>query len=58
MEVTCYGGVSEIGGNQILLESGDGSLFLDFGQSFKAEGYFFEEFLQPRSKSAFLIYLI
>lgn len=53
MEVTCYGGVSEIGGNQILLESGDGSLFLDFGQSFKAEGYFFEEFLQPRSKSAF-----
>ena len=33
--LTFYGGVSEIGGNKILLEDGDTRLFLDFGMSFK-----------------------
>lgn len=47
--ITCYGGVGEIGGNKILLEIGESSLFLDFGFSFGAEGQFFEEYLQPRS---------
>lgn len=53
VQITCYGGVNEIGGNQIHVEFKKGSIFLDFGQSFKAEGHFFEEFLQPRSKSGF-----
>jgi len=53
LEITCYGGVNEIGGNQIQVEFNKGSIFLDFGQSFKAEGHFFEEFLQPRAKSGF-----
>lgn len=48
---TCYGGVGEIGGNKILLELGDSSLFLDFGLSFEDEKKFFEEFLQPRTGS-------
>jgi ribonuclease J len=49
VEITCYGGVDEIGGNKFLLEFSHGSIFLDFGQSYKAESLFFEEFLQPRS---------
>ena len=53
VEITCYGGVNEIGGNKIQVEFNKGSIFLDFGQSFKAESYFFEEFLQHRSKSGF-----
>ena len=51
--LTFYGGVNEIGGNKIILEDKKTRVFLDFGQSFKAEGHFFEEFLQPRSKSGF-----
>ena len=46
-----YGGTNEIGGNKFLLKFDGSSIFLDFGLSFKAEGRFFEEFLQPRSGS-------
>jgi len=53
VELKCYGGIEEIGGNKLLLNFTEGSVFLDFGQSFKAEGHFFEEYLQPRSKSSF-----
>lgn len=53
VNITCYGGVNEIGGNKILVNYAKGGLFLDFGQSFKAEAEFFEEFLQPRSKSEY-----
>jgi len=48
-EITAFGGVSEIGGNKILLRIDKSSVFLDFGTSYKAEGCFFEEFLQPRT---------
>ncbi len=36
VKLTFYGGINEIGGNKILLQDGDRSLFLDFGYSFKA----------------------
>lgn len=49
--ITCYGAVGEIGGNKILVEIDDTSLFLDFGFSFGAKGAFFEEYLQPRSNT-------
>ncbi len=49
VEITCYGGVNEIGGNKFLLSFSNGSLFLDFGLSYQEESLFFEEFLQPRS---------
>lgn len=55
--VTCYGGVGEIGGNKIRLDIADSSLFLDFGLSYRAQGEFFEEYLQPRSTSALHDYL-
>ena len=34
VSMTFLGGVNEIGGNKILLEDEDVSVFLDFGQSF------------------------
>ncbi len=47
--LTFYGGAREIGGNKILLEAGDTTLFLDFGTSFARRSLFYEEFLPPRS---------
>jgi len=49
LRLTFYDGAGTIGGNRFLLESGDSSLFLDFGTSFKKEALFFDEFLKPRS---------
>lgn len=49
MNVTIYGGINEIGGNKILVESGDTRVFLDFGTSMGYESIFFSEFLQPRN---------
>ena len=46
--LTFYGGVDEIGGNKILLETGRTRVFLDFGMSFGARKDFFSDFLQPR----------
>ncbi|GEM_PF-3329170 len=53
IDLTLYGGVNEIGGNKVLLQSQHGSVFLDFGLSYKQEAEFFEEFLQPRTNSKF-----
>ena len=53
VELTFYGGVNEIGGNKILLQSPNGSIFFDFGLSYKQQGKYFEEFLQPRTNSKF-----
>ena len=50
--LTFYGGVNEIGGNKILLQTGDGSVLLDFGRRMGEYGQFFSEFLQARSKNA------
>ncbi|MEW6569328.1 MAG: MBL fold metallo-hydrolase RNA specificity domain-containing protein [Chloroflexota bacterium] len=42
VRLTCYGGVGEIGGNKILLETGERRLFFDFGKSFGCYGRFFD----------------
>ncbi len=47
--LTFYGGVGEIGGNQILLADGKTRLFFDFGLPFGREGDYFEELLRPRT---------
>ena len=47
--LTFYGGVGEIGGNQILLADGNTRLFFDFGLPFGREGLYFEELLRPRA---------
>ncbi|MFQ6128241.1 MAG: MBL fold metallo-hydrolase [Thermoplasmata archaeon] len=48
-KLTFYGGVSEIGGNKILLEQGKTRFFLDMGQSFDFGEEFFTEYLSPRT---------
>jgi len=53
-KLTFYGGVNEIGGNKVLLEDGERSLFLDFGYSFKANKQFYEEYLRPRGGAGLL----
>lgn len=55
--LTVYGGAAgegasgEIGGNRILLETGERTWFLDFGLRFKRLGMYYSEFVQPRSAS-------
>ena len=46
--LTFLGGVSEIGGNKILLRDQDTTVLLDFGMSFKQHGMYFSEFLEAR----------
>jgi len=50
--LTFYGGVSEIGGTKILVESSSGTVLLDFGRRMGVTGSFYSEFLQPRSRNA------
>jgi len=50
-KVTFYGGVHEIGGNNILLEDKDTRIFLDFGKGFSRRGKFFEEYINPRTSN-------
>jgi len=47
-----YGGVNEIGGNKILLQTENGSVLLDFGRRMGEYGKYFSEFIQARSKNA------
>jgi hypothetical protein len=51
-KLTFYGGVNEIGGNKILLQTEDGSVLLDFGRRMGEYSKFFSEFLVARSKNA------
>ena len=51
-KLTFYGGVDEIGGNKILLQTENGSIFLDFGRRMNEYSKFFSDFLQARSKNA------
>jgi len=51
VNITFYGGVSEIGGNRIELQENKSKIFLDFGMSFSKEGQFFHfPFLRPANK--------
>ena len=47
-KLTFYGGVSEIGGNKILLEQGGTRIFLDMGKSFDFGENYFVQYLSPR----------
>ena len=47
--LTFYGGLNEIGGNKVLLEEQNTSIFIDFGISFSHVSKYYEEFLQPRT---------
>lgn len=50
MEIICYGGVGEIGGNKILISDDDSKLFLDFGKNYsKEKKYYDPPYLQARS---------
>ena len=50
--LTFHGGVNEIGGNKILLETKEARIFFDFGESFTLlDDYFLPEaFLEPRGR--------
>jgi len=53
--VTVFGGVEEVGGNKILIESGESRIFLDFGRNFNRERMFYEEpYLSPRCREHLL----
>jgi ribonuclease J len=52
VNITFYGGVDEIGGNKILVETENGSVLLDFGRRMGYAQDYFSEFLQIRSKNA------
>jgi len=53
--VTLYGGVSEVGGNKVLLESENSRVFFDFGLSYSRRSRFFSDpFFSPRSKEALI----
>jgi ribonuclease J len=54
VELTFYGGVNEIGGNKILLEEDEKSLFLDFGFPYGQHKQYYEEFLKPRGGAGLL----
>jgi ribonuclease J len=64
LTITVYGGAAgpddqtgEIGGNKILVETGDRTFFLDFGMGFGRLGRFFDEFLNPRGAVGLRDYL-
>ncbi len=54
--LTFYGGVGEIGGNKILLESEKAKVYLDFGQSFDFGADYFVEWLEPRAANGLECY--
>jgi len=56
MNLTFYGGASEIGGNKILLEDKGVKVYLDFGQSFDFGEDFFYEYLAPRTANGLEVY--
>jgi ribonuclease J len=51
-KLTFYGGVNEIGGNKVLLQTEDGTVLLDFGRRMNEYGKYFSDYLQARSKNA------
>lgn len=52
VKITCYGGVNEIGGTKILVETENETVLLDFGRRMGYTQDYFSEFLQIRSKNA------
>ncbi|MEM5777272.1 MAG: MBL fold metallo-hydrolase [Candidatus Aenigmatarchaeota archaeon] len=56
-KITFLGGIEEIGGNKILINTKDTKFFLDFGLSFSKFGKFYSDFLQPRVSNGIGDYL-
>ncbi|WP_309492582.1 MBL fold metallo-hydrolase [Candidatus Hecatella orcuttiae] len=54
VSLTFYGGVGEIGGNKILIESGEDRILLDFGMSFALRRKFYYTFLCPKTEKSLL----
>lgn len=54
LRLTVYDGAGVIGGNKILLETGDTRLFFDFGTTFAQRELYFEEYLRPRAPRGLL----
>lgn len=52
LSLTFYGGINEIGGNKILIETKEARIFFDFGESFTLLDEYFlpESFLAPRER--------
>ncbi len=48
VKLTFFGGVDEIGGNKILVEDKEGSVFFDFGKPFSWGSEYFTGWLAPR----------
>jgi ribonuclease J len=48
ISITVYGGAGTIGGNKILLEADNTTLFFDFGINYDLWSKYFEEYLKPR----------
>jgi len=48
VSLTFYGGINKIGGNKILIEDNDTSIFLDFGMNFEEHQDYFTEYMPPR----------
>lgn len=53
-DIDFYGGVNEIGGNKVLVNDKNSSIFLDFGMSFNIANKYFSEFLQPRKANGIM----
>ena len=49
--ITIYGSVAEVGGNQILVESGKIRILLDFGSRMGFDSTYFSTFLNPRANT-------
>ena len=46
-KLAIFGGVGEVGGNKILVSSGEKGIFLDFGKSFRRYSRYFETITMP-----------
>lgn len=57
VRLTVYSGIKEIGGNKILLEEGEHSLFLDYGLPYARYKRYYEEYLKPRSGAGLIDFL-
>jgi ribonuclease J len=49
--ITVYGSAGEVGGNQILVESGKSRILLDFGSRMGFDSTYFSGFLNPRTNT-------
>ncbi len=54
VRLTFLGGVGEIGGNKILLETAGTRVCLDFGKPFKIDDRYFTTYLRPRGLADYL----